>query len=622
VSAARRVYLRDGEPEHVMDPDEFLAFVGLACGVRLAKTGLWRGAGRGEADGLGRDTLAWLDVLADLKVLDSELYDEDRWGADVLPCELSYRYVIPFLILSERTSDGFQSGKCALAVLRGKLGTRDGTSARWIADMPQDEWDILLEKIALAVPSFYVSSREDERGSHADADDEWKRLSVAVLREYAQFWEFSTDRNADYKMRAYLRVLDYVASGGHLPTADKDLQQIRGVGKGIAGKLSLAFRTGEVPDVFAESGPDVGRFVGEALGTRGLGPAVVKRALALGVRDMDAFLDAADELRLTPNQIWSVQNREMLARRVSRKALAATASALTRVVPHSVVAGSFRRRLATVGDLDLLVEGRPSHAALLGIYAALSDGGLVADGYDGRPRSGSSTGMTLYLRHGRGNGVVQLDVRVVSRAQWPYALAYFTGSKDYGLALRRRAKSMGLKLSEYSLMYRDSVDPASDPVYVGSEAMLWMVLGLSYSPPEDRSRALERAPSSLDLFLSDGQRCPGRVVLDSLRGSGRPGRDCGGGIWEGVGQCGRTIFAASVGIPLLWTGAPWQYCVGDLGDDESAAFTIKRRDVDYWMELLGVGVDRKGYFSGKRVVPSATKHVSEIVFDGNAVFLR
>src|SRR5205823_5793635 len=101
------------------------------------------------------------------------------------------------------------------------------------------------------------------------------------------------------------------------------------------------------------------------------------------------------------------------------------------------VAGSYRRRKETVGDLDVLVTCHPCDVAMdrLADYAAVAE--VLARG---------PTKMTVRLKNG-----LQMDLRVVPEKSYGSALQYFTGSKDHSIQVRRRAQERGLKLNEYGI---------------------------------------------------------------------------------------------------------------------------------------------------------------------------
>jgi DNA polymerase (family 10) len=72
------------------------------------------------------------------------------------------------------------------------------------------------------------------------------------------------------------------------------------------------------------------------------------------------------------------------------------------------------------------------------------------------------------------------DLRVVSDEQYPFALHYFSGSKEHCIAMRVRAQKYGLKLNEYGLANEERSVSCKD------EADIFRALDLDYIPPEMR----------------------------------------------------------------------------------------------------------------------------------------
>src|SRR5205814_10016257 len=100
-------------------------------------------------------------------------------------------------------------------------------------------------------------------------------------------------------------------------------------------------------------------------------------------------------------------------------------------------AGSLRRSKEVIGDIDFLVSSKnpqrvidffTSQPAILGVNAK------------------GDTKASVILPGG-----IQSDLRVVSDAEFPFALLYFTGSKDHNIVMRQRAIQRGLRLNEYGL---------------------------------------------------------------------------------------------------------------------------------------------------------------------------
>src|SRR5690606_31355648 len=101
------------------------------------------------------------------------------------------------------------------------------------------------------------------------------------------------------------------------------------------------------------------------------------------------------------------------------------------------VAGSYRRRRDTVGDIDLVAAATEPRA----IAQVLVDYDEVANVLG---NGSTKTSVELY------NGL-QIDLRLVDEQSFGAALMYFTGSKEHGVALRQRALDRGWHLNEYGL---------------------------------------------------------------------------------------------------------------------------------------------------------------------------
>src|SRR5207237_1452755 len=86
--------------------------------------------------------------------------------------------------------------------------------------------------------------------------------------------------------------------------------------------------------------------------------------------------------------------------------------------------------------------------------------------------------------------VMNADLRVVTDSQFPFALNYFTGSKEHNVAMRQRAIQYGLKLNEYELT------GAKKSVACKEEADIYKALDLDYVPPELREDTGEIAAAA------------------------------------------------------------------------------------------------------------------------------
>jgi DNA polymerase (family 10) len=139
------------------------------------------------------------------------------------------------------------------------------------------------------------------------------------------------------------------------------------------------------------------------------------------------------------------------------------------------VCGSIRRRRETVKDIDLLVSSDGDPIPIMERFVSLP--GVVS--VTGQGSTKSSIVVQKVMPSGR-RITMNADLRVVSTAQFPFALHYFTGSKEHAKAMRVRAIQYGLKLNEYELAGEGRSIACKD------EADIFRALGMDYIAPELR----------------------------------------------------------------------------------------------------------------------------------------
>jgi DNA polymerase (family 10) len=172
-------------------------------------------------------------------------------------------------------------------------------------------------------------------------------------------------------------------------------------------------------------------------------------------------------------------------------------------------AGSLRRGLETVGDLDFIV--------------AAEDGVPVVAWFTTRPEVAEVTARGDTKTSVRLAGGLQADLRIVPPDQFVYALHHFTGSKEHNVQMRQRAQARGLSLSEWGLVPAEGTGTAKEKAAVlrkntdakatiiQSEAGLFAALGLHDIPPELREGLGE-------IEMAEQSELPRLVEAGDLRG--------------------------------------------------------------------------------------------------------
>ena len=159
------------------------------------------------------------------------------------------------------------------------------------------------------------------------------------------------------------------------------------------------------------------------------------------------------------------------------------------------VCGSFRRGKETVHDLDFLVATKKPEEVIAAFVKLPEVIDVIAQG---------PTKASVHVKDG-----IQCDLRAVSNAEFPFALAYFTGSKEHNVAIRGRALQQGLSLNEYGFTL---VKEGAEAPEVHDERDLYRTLGLDFIEPELRENTGE-------IDAAEHGRLPRLIELENLRGT-------------------------------------------------------------------------------------------------------
>ncbi len=334
-----------------------------------------------------------------------------------------------------------------------------------------------------------------------------------------------------FRVRAYregARVVESQAEPmASLAETEGALEALPGIGKDLAGKIRDLARTGST-ELYAEMAKRIPLEVVGFTELQGLGPKRVKTLFeTLGIRDRAALAQAAKDgkLRDLPGFGEKVEQNvikalEVASHSAGRLLLAGAWSAAhalaervskVRGVTQVELAGSFRRRKETVGDLDVLVCGGRADD-VMDAFVGHED---VVDVL-GRGDTKSS----VRLRNG-----LQVDLRLVPVEAFGAALLYFTGSKEHNIELRKLAIAQGLTLNEYGL----AKEKDGTVVAARTEEQVYRALGLAWVPPELREargeialaregrlpRLLEERDLVADLHMHS-DRSDGRDTLEAM----------------------------------------------------------------------------------------------------------
>ena len=321
-----------------------------------------------------------------------------------------------------------------------------------------------------------------------------------------------------FKTRAYAngaRTLQQLSEPLDKIVAKDRLGEIKGIGEGLAKKIVELVQTGKLA-YYDELKASIPLGMVAMLDIPGMGPKKIKALHdSLGVESVEQLERACQEGKVAHLTGFGEKTQQNILEGIARRrsyssrhllihAQSVAEPILEALRSHPDVircssAGSVRRSRETIGDVDFLVSSKQP-AAIIDFFTQQSGvTKIIAKG---------ETKSSVLLEGG-----IQADLRVVSDAEYPYALMYFTGSKEHNIVMRQRAIARGLRLNEYGLFR--SNEETRDPkllVRCQTEDDVFAELGLASIPPELREDRGEFA-------VAEKHAMPRLVEWTDLRGS-------------------------------------------------------------------------------------------------------
>ncbi len=310
-----------------------------------------------------------------------------------------------------------------------------------------------------------------------------KKEAAAALEEVAALMELGGEN--PFKIRSYVnaaRTVEQLEEDLATVAAEGRLGELQGVGKAIEKKLAELIETGRL-EYLEKLRAKFPPTLFELFGIAQLGPKRI-RALyqELGIDSLDALEQACVNGRVAELSGFSAKMQAKILEGIefaenqrgqhliskASKAAALLVEYLEGGAPLTriAVAGSLRRKKELIKDIDIIVASEEPEAVMQCFAAYPEVQRVTAQG---------ATKTSVVLDMG-----LAVDLRVVQAEQFACALAYFTGSKEHNVQMRRRAKARGWKLNEYGLF------DGGTPLACVNETALYNHLGLPWVPPELR----------------------------------------------------------------------------------------------------------------------------------------
>jgi DNA polymerase (family 10) len=321
-----------------------------------------------------------------------------------------------------------------------------------------------------------------------------------------------------FKTRAYLnaaRTIETMSEPLAKVVAEQRLGEMKGIGEALQKKITALVTTGGLAyyeELKAATPPGLVAM----LDIPGLGPKKIKALHdELGIETVELLEQACKDGKIAGLKGFGEKTQTNILEGIHRRRAYASRHLISDALPtaepllealrlHPDVircstAGSLRRHREVIGDIDLLASSKQPAEVI--DYFTHQPGilNVIAKG---------ETKASVLLEGG-----IQADLRVVSDAEYPFALLYFTGSKEHNIVMRQRAIDRDLRLNEYGL-FRSGAETRDPKLLVNcrTEEEIFEKLGLHYIPPEMREDTGEIA-------LAEKEPLPRLIEWTDLKGS-------------------------------------------------------------------------------------------------------
>jgi len=352
-----------------------------------------------------------------------------------------------------------------------------------------------------------------------------ENLEIAhLLSKYADLLEIQGEGR--FRVLAYRNAARTIESlsqpVSQLIAERKDLKKLHlpGIGKGMAEHVEEIVKTGTL-QALKVLRKEIPATLDELLEVEGLGPKRTKQLYEkLGVSSAKQLEQAIASGKVESLPGFGKKSVEKirqaiqnLAKRPKRFKLL-DADQLVRAlieylreggnIEQLEVAGSYRRRMETVGDIDILAASDNAKPVMQRFQTYPEVERVIAAG---------TTRGTVILRSG-----LQVDLRILPQRSYGAALHYFTGSKAHNIAVRTLGVERGLRISEYGIFRVPKGKKAEElgieegeRIGGATEQDVFRSVDLDWVPPELREDRGE-------IQAAQRHNLPDLIALDDIRG--------------------------------------------------------------------------------------------------------
>lgn len=344
--------------------------------------------------------------------------------------------------------------------------------------------------------------RDSDRSGSISPADRKSQISLSLEKDKEAYidelWEDGISRNrklADifkqlaiehkvhkdyFRHQAYSKAADIISNYKIPIISGKQANKIKGIGKGISGKIDEFIKTGKVPQLGKKVGLEEVKIVKKFMKIWGVGPVKARDLYSKGYREIDEIPIS----ELDNSQRIGRKYIDELNKKIPRGEIMEFEKKLKDIIKgideryKFCICGSYRRGLPFSGDIDVLItfpeEGKETdHISV--IVSALQKENILTDTL--------ALGKKKYMGVGLINHTHRrIDIRYIEPSSWGAGVLYFTGSKQFNIDMRNQVKAKGYLLNEWGIWD----EKTGKYIPAENEKDIFKILKIKYVPLDQR----------------------------------------------------------------------------------------------------------------------------------------
>jgi len=302
---------------------------------------------------------------------------------------------------------------------------------------------------------------------------------------------YKKDKSKKWKSIALQKAINSIKNLDFEIKSSGDVKGIKGIGKGMLSRIDEILTTGTLSDLKDENVIDV-NLIEKFKEITGVGDVKAEQWIKSGFKSVNDVLKAFNEgkLEVTHHIRVGLTYFNDFKQRIPRKEIEKIEKIFGKYLKQMnkdlvyQICGSYRRGCKDSGDVDIIItnpnieKNIQKYKYLTSIVNLCKSNGFIIDDL-------TSMGEKKYMgvcRLSNNSKARRIDIRCFNKDEYPAALLYFTGSKNFNVLVRQKANGLGYSLNEYGLKNKNTNSLRS----LNSEEELFEILKIPYLKPNER----------------------------------------------------------------------------------------------------------------------------------------